>query len=134
MFPPNETPAEDADIVAGEYVLGSLEAGDAAAIRLRADTDPALLFAIGSWQARLVPLTAMLMPVAPPNSLWVRLANEVGFLEAEAPVSMTPLPMPGLSEPSAKEVVASTDCIGPNGTVSDVTESSVAQTDRKSVV
>ena len=92
MFPPNDKPAEDADVLAGEYVLGVLDPGEAAATRLRADTDPALRSAIGAWQARLVALTAMLAPTPPPPSLWERLAGEIGFQEPDPapPEAVTP--------------------------------------------
>lgn len=97
MFPPNEKPTENSDVLAGEYVLGVLDAGDAAAARLRADSDPALLGAIGAWQARLVPMTAMLPDAAPPPELWERLAVDIGMpvespldpeTEAETPIAV----------------------------------------------
>jgi anti-sigma-K factor RskA len=79
MFPPNERPTEDTDTLAGEYVLGVLNPGEAAATRLRADNDPALQLAIGAWQARLVPMVAMLPQPAPPPEIWARLAQDIGM-------------------------------------------------------
>lgn len=85
MFPPNEQPTEDAEILAGEYALGVLDAGEAAATRLRADADPSLLGAIGAWQARLAPMTEMLQDVPPPQALWDRLAVDIGLAPPPRP-------------------------------------------------
>jgi anti-sigma-K factor RskA len=62
MFPPSEEPMEDRDLLAGEYVLGVLDPGDAASARLRAEADPALQAAIGAWQTRLAPMAAIRRP------------------------------------------------------------------------
>ena len=94
MFPPNEKPTEDADVLAGEYVLGVLDPGDAAAARLRADTDPTLLGAIGAWQARLVPMTAMLPETTPPAALWDRLAADIGMPAPRPPEPVVEAPPP----------------------------------------
>lgn len=98
LFPPNEEPAEDAEILAGEYALGVMDPGEAAAIRLRADADPALLGAIGAWQARLVPMTEMLAETPPPPELWTRLAAEIGIRQ--------PVPEPPAPEPPSPELVS----------------------------
>ena len=66
--------APDYDLLAGEYVLGTLD-GDAAAdaARLLA-TDPAFAAAVRAWEERLAPLAAAVPPVAPAPQLWDRIA------------------------------------------------------------
>jgi anti-sigma-K factor RskA len=105
MFPQSEKPSEEVDIQAAEYVLGAMDAGEAAAMRLRADADPVLLGAIGAWQARLQPMTGMLADIAPPPELWSRLAGEIG-LTAPAPAEAPPpaLALASALAPAARPV------------------------------
>jgi anti-sigma-K factor RskA len=69
---------EDPDLLAGEYVLGVLEAAEAAAVEARAAHDDALALAIEQWQNRLAPLALVAAPVPPPDTLWPRLAAAIG--------------------------------------------------------
>jgi anti-sigma-K factor RskA len=63
----------DADSLAGEYVLGVLDAQEMAAVRRQAEADAALAADIAAWEARLAPLAALAAPVAPPAALWRRI-------------------------------------------------------------
>ena len=65
---------EERDALAGEYVLGTLEAREAAAVAAALPTDAALADAVARWEARLAPLTALAPPEAPPADLWDRIA------------------------------------------------------------
>jgi anti-sigma-K factor RskA len=66
--------APDRDVMAAEYVLGTLEGEDAReAARLLRD-DPTLAAAVRAWEARLAPLANVVAPVAPPPDLWERIA------------------------------------------------------------
>lgn len=62
------------DLLAGEYVLGCLDAEAAAAVVARAAREPALAAAIRDWEERLAPLAALLPEAAPPPELWQRIA------------------------------------------------------------
>ena len=65
--------APDYEGLAGEYVLGTLEAEEAAeAARLLA-TDPAFAAAVRRWEEQLTPLAAGVAPVAPSPDLWDRI-------------------------------------------------------------
>jgi anti-sigma-K factor RskA len=66
-------PAER-DALAGEYVLGTLDARAAAEVVRAMETDAALRQAVAAWEARLAPLTALAPPEAPPPGLWDRIA------------------------------------------------------------
>ncbi|CAA2143893.1 anti-sigma factor domain-containing protein [Hyphomicrobium sp. ghe19] len=59
------TDDNDIDAIAGEYVLGTLDAGERAAVAARRLREPALDVAIQEWERRLAPL-AELVPVASP--------------------------------------------------------------------
>jgi len=93
MFPPSEEPTEDRDLLAGEYVLGVLDPGDAASARLRAEADPALQAAIGAWQTRLAPMAAMLEPAEVPPLLWERIAADMAAALTAAPRRAAGLPV-----------------------------------------
>ena len=78
---------EDRDVLAGEYVLGTLDAGERAeAERLRA-SDPDFASAIAAWEHRLDPLNAAVASVAPPTELFQRIAAQLDetTLRAAAP-------------------------------------------------
>ena len=69
-------PAER-DALAGEYVLGTLDARLAAAIAAALPTDAALRAAVEAWEARLAPLTALATPESPPPDLWSRIETRI---------------------------------------------------------
>ncbi len=65
--------ASDRDLLAAEYVLGTLEGDEAAeAVRLL-QTDAAFAAAVRDWEERLTPLAAALPAVAPSPQLWDRI-------------------------------------------------------------
>lgn len=68
----------DRDLLAAEYVLGSLEGEERAdAARLLA-TDPTFARSVVAWQRRLTPLAAHVSPVSPPEDVWGRIAASIG--------------------------------------------------------
>lgn len=64
--------ADDIDITAGEYVLGTLDNGEHKAFQRRLLIDPAAVAAVAAWQVRLSPLLLAIPEVAAPASLWDR--------------------------------------------------------------
>ncbi|NKC30509.1 anti-sigma factor [Falsiroseomonas selenitidurans] len=64
---------DERDALAAEYVLGTLEAREAAAVAAALPNDPALAEAVAAWEARLAPLAALAPPEAPPPGLWQRI-------------------------------------------------------------
>jgi anti-sigma-K factor RskA len=72
-------PADPAarDALAAEYVLGTLEAREAAEVARALATDAALAEAVARWEARLAPLAALAPPEAPPPDLWSRIAAKL---------------------------------------------------------
>ncbi|HEY4254352.1 MAG TPA: anti-sigma factor [Roseomonas sp.] len=68
------TPDEDRAALAGEYVLGTLDARQAAAVARAMAADPALAAEVAAWEARLAPLQGIAVAEAPPPGLWDRIS------------------------------------------------------------
>lgn len=83
-------PAER-DALAGEYVLGTLDAQEARELERAMATDPALRVLVEAWEARLAPLTALALPESPPPGLWERIA---AALDGPRPVAPAPVARP----------------------------------------
>ena len=72
-----QTPPDDLHTQAGEYVLGTLGAGQRRTIEARLPHEPALRAAVDEWEQRLLPLTSLAEPVDPGASLWQRIAASI---------------------------------------------------------
>lgn len=81
---PNE-PIESGDL-AGEYVLGVLNAADRRVAADRAVRDFAFAREIESWERRLGALIADITPVAPPAYVWARIRAALGHGTRTEPV------------------------------------------------
>ena len=78
-LPPHD--GEDRPL-AGEYVLGVLDAEERADAQRRIAAEPAFARAVEWWENRLAHLAEQIPPVEPPAAVWPRIANLVG---ADAP-------------------------------------------------
>ena len=65
---------EERDALAAEYVLGTLEARESAAVVQALRHDAELAATVAWWEARLAPLSSLADPEAPPPDLWPRIA------------------------------------------------------------
>ena len=65
--------APDHDLLAAEYVLGTLEGDEATEARRLMGVDPAFAASVRDWEERLTPLAAGVPPAAPPPQLWQRI-------------------------------------------------------------
>ena len=70
--------AEEDDLRAAEYVLGTLDESERATVARRAETDDVLNSAIAAWEIRLSPLAVLVSPVTPPPELWRRIEQSLG--------------------------------------------------------
>jgi len=68
----------DRDLLAAEYVLGSLEGDDRAEAERLLATDQAFARSVADWQQRLTPLAAHVAPAVPPAGLWSRIEADIG--------------------------------------------------------
>lgn len=84
-----DDPAER-DALAGEYVLGTLDARSAARVTAALANDAALRDAVAVWERRLAPLSTLAMPEAPPDGVWDRI--DAAIEPAAAPASARPAP------------------------------------------
>ena len=71
------TARDDIDDLAGEYVLGTLDAGERALVAARRQREPDLDAAIRDWERRLAPLDAATKSVAPPADLCARVVRRM---------------------------------------------------------
>jgi len=85
-------------VLAGEYVLGLLDAEAAQAVKRLAATDPAMAAEIAKWRAKLEPLSDLPTPAAPRDALW-------GRIEASLPKPVAPTPPPAVPPPAANSNV-----------------------------
>ena len=65
--------ADDIDMLAGEYVLGTLDEAERRAFQRRLLTEPAAVAAVASWQQRLSPLLLAAPEIAAPAGLWPKI-------------------------------------------------------------
>jgi anti-sigma-K factor RskA len=78
---------EELHVLAGEYVLGALDAAEMRAVRQQASAIPMLAAAIAMWEQRLAPMAKAIPPLAPPDDLWARLERAIGPAPAAEPVA-----------------------------------------------
>ena len=64
--------------LAGEYVIGVLDAAGAAEAERRIAADPAFAAEVLEWERNLMPMTSLVAPVAPPADLWDRIETSIG--------------------------------------------------------
>ncbi|CAH0293130.1 anti-sigma factor domain-containing protein [Roseomonas sp. CECT 9278] len=72
------TDRAERDAMAGEYVLGTLDAHEAREVAQAMATDAELRALVEAWEARLAPLTVLALPEAPPPGLWERIERALG--------------------------------------------------------
>ena len=67
------TDPQEREALAGEYVVGTLDARMAAEVLAALPSHAELREAVSAWEARLAPLTELATPEAPPPDLWRRI-------------------------------------------------------------
>lgn len=75
------TGRDDIDELAGEYVLGTLDAAERAAVEARRAREAQLDRAIRDWERRLAPLDASARPIDPSPELFERIESRIGNSE-----------------------------------------------------
>lgn len=73
----SETDRDEIDALAGEFVLGTLEAGERRAAEARLQSDAAFRAAVAAWETRLQPIAEALQPVEPPIGFFDRILDRV---------------------------------------------------------
>jgi RNA polymerase sigma factor (sigma-70 family) len=72
------------DLLAGEYVLGTLEPAERDAAAALAAQDPDFARAVAAWERRLAPLAGLAPPAPPPGALWGRIGASIDALAGAA--------------------------------------------------
>ena len=65
----------DTDLIAGEYVLGTLSLEEREAVEARAAEDMAYAASIVVWERRLGPLNELIAPRKPPAEIWTAIVG-----------------------------------------------------------
>jgi anti-sigma-K factor RskA len=76
---------QDRDLLAAEYVLGSLEGEERSEAQRLLATDPAFARSVATWQQRLTPLVSHVASLAVPVDLWPRIEASTGSAAAILP-------------------------------------------------
>lgn len=94
--------SDDVQLLAGEYVLGTLSAASRAGVEVRMANDAALRTAVEQWQAKLAPLQALVEPVEPSPQLWTRIeASVVAKADAAKAAAPAMRVVPAVEAPEA---------------------------------
>jgi anti-sigma-K factor RskA len=83
------------DLLAAEYVLGTLRGAARRRFQTYAKTHPSVRQAIDDWQRRLAPMAELAPPRMPPAAVWEAIERRlsiVGAREAARPRSVPPVP------------------------------------------
>ena len=75
--------ARERELLAGEYVLGTLDA----AARREVEADAGMRHEIHAWERRLAPLALRVAPVAPRPLVWLNLQHALGVAATRPPVT-----------------------------------------------
>ena len=78
---------DDTDDLAGEYVLGTLTAGERRRVELALPHEPVLRAAVHAWEERLLPLTALVEAVDPSPQFWSRVEASLAATRPIAPAA-----------------------------------------------
>jgi anti-sigma-K factor RskA len=81
------TDEQDIDMLAAEYVLGTLPADERAAVTLRARHDEPLAAAIAAWEGRLAALNETIAPREVPRHIWAKIVQRLDRL-GDAPTTV----------------------------------------------
>ncbi len=69
---------ENLDLLAAEYVIGTLAGSARRAFERRMRRDPFVLRRVQGWEERLVPLALAVAPVAPSPAVWSAISKRIG--------------------------------------------------------
>ncbi len=72
-----------ADILAGEYVLGVLDAAQRREAQARIESDPGFARLVADWEQRLAPLLAEFDGAEVPQHVWPRIRSRLGWAAVE---------------------------------------------------
>jgi anti-sigma-K factor RskA len=83
---PESTDPPSDEVLAGELVLGVLDAAQHRALLARVDTDREFAQRVAAWEGRLAPLLSDIAPVEAPAHVWTGICQRLGWNERERSV------------------------------------------------
>src|SRR5215204_5844637 len=92
---------EDKEVLAAEYVLGTLDAAGRANVAMRMVMDPEFVACVHAWERRLGELGTLVAPVEPPKETWewikarvatIKPSGEMWLPDPNAPAAAAPEP------------------------------------------
>jgi anti-sigma-K factor RskA len=78
----NEPPSDD--VLAGEFVLGVLDAAQRRQLQTRLETDRAFAQRVEEWERRFAPLLTDIAPVEAPPEVWTGVRRRLGWTDSAA--------------------------------------------------
>src|SRR5713226_4275713 len=100
-----EAEPDEQELLAAEYVLGTLDAEERARARDLVAMDPAFAAIVRAWERRLGELNVLVAAVEPPPDIWQRIkagiAGRAASEELTREESRTPAAEPSTPEPAA---------------------------------
>lgn len=82
---PDDQDPRDGDVLAGEYVLGVLDASERRRVEQLIQDDPAFASEVLFWESRLAALADEIAPATVPDYVWARISSELGLAQAPRP-------------------------------------------------
>jgi anti-sigma-K factor RskA len=110
--PRDEIEATGGDVLAGEYVLGLLDADAARLVEQRARLDPAMAAAIAQWQDRFDPLADLAAPAVAGDATWDRIAASLHAAHT-APKAAPSTGTPSAALPTGSAATATPPTLAP---------------------
>ena len=89
-----ESPDQSPDLLAAEYVLGTLDAPEREAAQASIASDPAFAALVRQWERRLGELNALAGLIDPPLAVWEAIKAKLPELPQTAPLRLPELPPP----------------------------------------
>ena len=97
---------QDKDVLAAEYVLGTLGRDERAEAQALIAIDQAFAEVVRGWERRLGELSAMVDPVEPPADMWDRIKAGVAIADRTAPAAPAAAPQGAAPQAAAPQVAA----------------------------
>jgi anti-sigma-K factor RskA len=103
-----EEEGDDKDVLAAEYVLGTLSPDERAQAQALIVVDPGFGEIVRNWERKLGELNVLVAPVEPPAGTWDRIKAGIADTPPSAEVRLPQVPIPIVEAPQATVTTADT--------------------------
>jgi anti-sigma-K factor RskA len=91
----------DRNVLAAEYIIGTLDQGERAKAQELIGSDPAFAALVQYWESRLGALQGMVAPIEPPPAVWEKIVDALGGAAEQMPMRLPEVPPAAPSPPLA---------------------------------